>query len=278
MATSPSFNWPEPDNTDLVKNGALAIRTAVDAIDTSMTDLLGGTTGQVLSKTSNTDMDFTWVAQDDSNAIQNALLTTTGDTIYASGASTPARLGIGSTGQVLTVAGGVPSWATPAAGSSGLTKIVSATFSNVANTGTTFDGCFTSTYDNYIIIFSDLYASAGSSFRFQTRLSGSTQATSNYFGSYTRGTSLTTTSSDTSFNMLSLQSVSTQQAAATMTFYRNTTKISWTYLGVGRGFSDLNYNGAGINDNVSANGSDGFILSANTANIYGTVTVYGVQK
>jgi hypothetical protein len=62
MATSPSFNWPEPDNTDLVKNGALAIRTAVDAIDTSMTDLLGGTTGQVLTKASGTDMDFTWGA------------------------------------------------------------------------------------------------------------------------------------------------------------------------------------------------------------------------
>lgn len=62
MATSPSFNWPEPDNTDLVKNGALAIRTAVDAIDTSMTDLLGGTTGQVLTKASGTDMDFTWAA------------------------------------------------------------------------------------------------------------------------------------------------------------------------------------------------------------------------
>ena len=45
-------------------------------------------------------------------------MTTTGDTIYSSSGSTPARLGIGSTGQVLTVAGGVPSWATPAGGSS----------------------------------------------------------------------------------------------------------------------------------------------------------------
>jgi hypothetical protein len=45
-------------------------------------------------------------------------MTTTGDTIYSSSGSTPARLGIGSTGQVLTVAGGVPSWATPASGSS----------------------------------------------------------------------------------------------------------------------------------------------------------------
>jgi hypothetical protein len=44
-------------------------------------------------------------------------MTTTGDTIYSSSGSTPARLGIGSTGQVLTVAGGVPSWATAAGGS-----------------------------------------------------------------------------------------------------------------------------------------------------------------
>ena len=64
MATSPNYSWPEPDNTDLVKNGALAIRTAVDAIDTSMSELLGGTTGQILSKTSNTNMDFTWITND----------------------------------------------------------------------------------------------------------------------------------------------------------------------------------------------------------------------
>jgi hypothetical protein len=43
--------------------------------------------------------------------IQPTLLTTTGDIMYASSASNPARLGIGSTGQVLTVASGVPSWA-----------------------------------------------------------------------------------------------------------------------------------------------------------------------
>jgi hypothetical protein len=36
MATSPIYSWPEPDNTDLVKNGALAIRTMGDAIDTTM--------------------------------------------------------------------------------------------------------------------------------------------------------------------------------------------------------------------------------------------------
>jgi hypothetical protein len=36
MATSPIYSWPEPDNTDLVKNGALAIRTLGNAIDTTM--------------------------------------------------------------------------------------------------------------------------------------------------------------------------------------------------------------------------------------------------
>ena len=43
-------------------------------------------------------------------------MTTTGDTIYSSSGSTPARLGIGTTGQVLTVSGGIPSWATPSSG------------------------------------------------------------------------------------------------------------------------------------------------------------------
>jgi len=42
-------------------------------------------------------------------------LTTTGDIYYASAANTPARLGIGSTDQVLKVTGGIPAWATPTA-------------------------------------------------------------------------------------------------------------------------------------------------------------------
>lgn len=106
MATSPNFGWLEPDNTDLVKNGALAIRTAVNAIDTSMGDLLGGTTGQVLSKNSNTSMDFTWVTTDDANAIQNAIVDAKGDLIAASAADTPARLAVGANDLLLTAASG----------------------------------------------------------------------------------------------------------------------------------------------------------------------------
>lgn len=62
MATvTPNFNWPVPTSTDLVKDGAVAIEALGDSIDASLVDLKGGTTGQVLSKASNTDMDFVWV-------------------------------------------------------------------------------------------------------------------------------------------------------------------------------------------------------------------------
>ena len=58
MANTTNFNWETPDDTDLVKDGAAAIRTLGSAIDTSLVDLKGGTTGQVLSKATNTDMDL----------------------------------------------------------------------------------------------------------------------------------------------------------------------------------------------------------------------------
>jgi hypothetical protein len=101
MASTSAFGWETPDDTDLVKDGAAAIRTLGNSIDTSMSELKGGTTGQVLSKTSNTDMDFTWVAQDDSNAIQNAIVDAKGDLIAASAADTPARLAVGNNGETL---------------------------------------------------------------------------------------------------------------------------------------------------------------------------------
>jgi hypothetical protein len=59
--TTPNFGWPVPTSTDLVKDGATAIEALGDSIDASLLDLKGGTTGQVLSKNSNTDMDFIWV-------------------------------------------------------------------------------------------------------------------------------------------------------------------------------------------------------------------------
>jgi hypothetical protein len=119
MATSPNFGWLEPDNTDLVKNGALAIRTAVNAIDASMADLKGGTTGQVLSKATNTDMDFTWVT--DATGIPATIFDAKGDIIAATAADTASRLAVGTNGQVLTAdstaATGLK-WATASGGGS----------------------------------------------------------------------------------------------------------------------------------------------------------------
>lgn len=77
MATTTNFNWETPDDTDLVKDGAAAIRTLGSSIDTSFVDLKGGTTGQVLAKASGTDLDFTWTEQDDTTLSFNAQTGTT---------------------------------------------------------------------------------------------------------------------------------------------------------------------------------------------------------
>ena len=77
MATTTNFGWTTPDDTSLVKDGAAAIRTLGQSIDTSMADLEGGTTGQVLAKNSNTDMDFIWIEQDDTTLSFNAQTGTT---------------------------------------------------------------------------------------------------------------------------------------------------------------------------------------------------------
>ena len=129
--TTTNFGWDIPQSTDLVKDGATAIAALGQDIDTAMVDLKGGTTGQVLAKASGTDLDFSWVAQDDSNAIQNAIVDAKGDLIAATAADTPARLAVGTNGQVLTAdsteATGLK-WATPAGGK--VLQVVSVTKSD----------------------------------------------------------------------------------------------------------------------------------------------------
>lgn len=116
-----NFGWQMPTSTDLVTDLPADFEVFGQAVDTSLADLKGGTSGQVLSKNSNTDMDFVWVTSDDANAIQNTIVDAKGDLISATAADTPARLAVGTNGQVLTAdstaATGL-AWATASAGSS----------------------------------------------------------------------------------------------------------------------------------------------------------------
>jgi hypothetical protein len=64
MATTTNFGWETPDDVDLVKDGAAAMRTLGNSIDASFVDLKGGTSGQILSKASATDLDYTWITND----------------------------------------------------------------------------------------------------------------------------------------------------------------------------------------------------------------------
>ena len=99
-----NYGWVMPTSTDLVTDLPADFAVFGQAVDTSLAELKGGTTGQVLSKTSATDMDFTWVTTDDTNAIQNAIVDAKGDLIAATGADTPARLAVGAVNNtVLTV-------------------------------------------------------------------------------------------------------------------------------------------------------------------------------
>ena len=100
MATTTNYGWTTPNDTDLVKDGAAAIRTLGSAVDTTTKNLNPSTT--------------------------------LGDIEYRSSTSnTNTRLGIGSSGQVLTVAAGVPSWATPTVGD--ITEVSAGTGISVAS-------------------------------------------------------------------------------------------------------------------------------------------------
>jgi hypothetical protein len=128
MATTTNYTWETPDDTDLVKDGAAAIRTLGSSIDT---------TTKALNPS-----------------------TTLGDIEYRSAtANTNTRLGIGTTGQVLTVAGGVPSWATASSG--GLTLLSTTTLSSTTTTISSISG----SYKNLLVVVKNIVTSTEDSLR-----------------------------------------------------------------------------------------------------------------
>jgi len=114
-----------------------------------------------------------------SGVINNTLTTTTGDLIYASSANTPARLGIGSTSQVLTVSGGVPTWATPSSGG-GTTLITDVQLSG--SSGYSFSS-IPGTYKNLVLTWTGLGISAFST-NFGLRFNNNSGAVYENYGQY----------------------------------------------------------------------------------------------
>ena len=115
--TTTNFNFPIPQSTDLVKDGATAIAALGTSVDTQFVDLKGGTTGQVLAKASNTDLDYSWTTPQVGDitgvtagtgisgggtsgdvTITNSMataMTTKGDLVPATGSGAFARLAVG---------------------------------------------------------------------------------------------------------------------------------------------------------------------------------------
>lgn len=115
MATSPNYSWPEPDNTDLVKNGALAIRTLGNAIDTTMATMT-----------------------------PKSVYSAKGSIAAATAASTPANLSVGANDTVLTAdsttATGLK-WAAPVTG--GMTLISTTTLTGSSITLSSIPSTYT---------------------------------------------------------------------------------------------------------------------------------------
>lgn len=90
--TTTNFGWDIPQSTDLVKDGATAIATLGQDIDTALVDLKGGTTGQVLSKNSGTDLDFTWATPGGAKILQVVTATSSTATTIATTSFTDTSL------------------------------------------------------------------------------------------------------------------------------------------------------------------------------------------
>jgi hypothetical protein len=282
MATTTSFGWEIPDDTDLVKDGALAMRTLGNAIDASMVDLKGGTTGQVLSKTSNTDMDFTWVTSDDANAIQNAIVDAKGDLITATAADTPARLAVGTNGQILTAdsttATGLK-WATQTS-TSGLTLITRQTVSNAADTGSSFAGVFTSTYDTYLVIIEGSAANTNM-LHMQLKNASGNVTSSDYYGNsayalYNASSfSFNNTNAAAAYNLLGATSVDTRATIWINGVGNASERATWS----GNGFEGNNnriYTFAG--EIIVSDTFTGLNFKMASGNITLTAAIYGLAK
>lgn len=215
-------------------------------------------------------------------------MTTTGDTIYSSSGSTPARLGIGTAGQVLKVNSGAtaPEWANASAGGGWQVVKAETTFTSVASTGTTFDSIFSSSYNYYMVEIKALGGgtAATDDLQLQMLYSGTTQAAGYYGTSIGCIHSASTisnngTSGATQFLVApdSCGNATTgDRITGVMNFYQ-CQGTSATAAVQGQLLAGYNYgNWTFAGQSSVARTFTGFLLKCSSGNISGTLAVYGL--
>jgi hypothetical protein len=277
--TTPNFGWPVPTSTDLVKDGATAIEALGDSIDASLLDLKGGTTGQVLSKTSGTDMDFTWVTSDDANAIQNTIVDAKGDLIAATAADTPARLAVGTNGQVLTAdstaATGLK-WAT--AGGGDFVRIATTPFTS--SSAVNLNDIFSTTYTNYMVVLNITSTASTGNLQARLRVSGADNTTSNYYSVYefidssgaTAGSTKNSAASFWQFSFISSQELSIPFIIA-QPFQTQKTSISAPAF-----FAGDTYKVTSAGNFIATTSFTGMSFLTSAGTITGEAIIYGMKR
>ena len=288
-----------PTASDLVTDLPADFETFGQAVATSMADLLGGTTGQVLSKASNTDMDFTWVSSTPGDitgvtagtgisgggtsgdvTITNSMattITTNGDLIYGTGSGTFTRRGIGSTGQVLTVTGGVPTWETTAAPSPNFTLLNAGGTALTGSTTVTVSG-ISGKNQLYIMVIEAGSASASSEIRLRLNTdTGTNYASVGVASIKGTGADSIVTSSGGTWYPLGIMGTSASNVVVASILINGTnssgrkpiSSVSWAN-GTG------SYSIAGAGDYKGTSAISSISINSQTGNLdEGTVYVYG---
>jgi hypothetical protein len=215
--------------------------------------------------------------------IQPTIFDAKADLLTATANDTPARLAVGTNGQVLTAdstAGTGLAWATPATPTSGLTLVSSTTFTAAATHSV--NSCFTSTYRNYLILIDVINTSSGGDgFLFRLRASGTDATGSNYIRQVLGFSDTTVSAARITTTFFSLGGTGTGSSSSFITNIMRPNLAETTLIqeqnnsyATGTTESAINFGGHSL-----ATAYDGFtIYSQGGSTNTGQVRVYGYQN